>query len=60
MSSLKLTVDVERLEFSAPFRIAGFVFEHQDAILVTLEGDGLRGRAKLAASTSQRYRRAHG
>jgi L-Ala-D/L-Glu epimerase len=46
MSSLKLTVDVERLEFSAPFRIAGFVFEHQDAILVTLEGEGLRGRGE--------------
>jgi L-alanine-DL-glutamate epimerase-like enolase superfamily enzyme len=46
MSTLKLTVDVERLEFSAPFRIAGFVFEHQDAILVTLEGEGLRGRGE--------------
>jgi L-Ala-D/L-Glu epimerase len=46
MSSLKLTVAVERLEFSAPFRIAGFVFEHQDAILVTLEGDGARGRGE--------------
>lgn len=46
MSSLKLTVDVERLEFSAPFRIAGFVFEHQDAILVTLEGEGLQGRGE--------------
>ena len=40
MSSLKLTVDVERLEFLAPLRIACFVFEHQDAILVTLEGRG--------------------
>ena len=46
MSSLKLSVDVERLEFSAPFRIAGFVFEHQDAILVTIEGEGLRGRGE--------------
>src|ERR1700722_10191 len=46
MSPLKLTIDVERLEFSAPFRIAGFVFEHQDAILVTLEGEGLRGRGE--------------
>jgi L-Ala-D/L-Glu epimerase len=46
MSSLKLTVDVERLEFSAPFRIAGFVFEHQDAILVTIEGEGLQGRGE--------------
>jgi L-alanine-DL-glutamate epimerase-like enolase superfamily enzyme len=46
MSALKLTVKVERLEFSAPFRIAGFVFEHQDAIHVTLEGDSLLGRGE--------------
>lgn len=39
MPPLELAVSVERLPFSAPFRIAGRVFEHQDAVVVTL-GDG--------------------
>jgi L-Ala-D/L-Glu epimerase len=43
---MKLSVAVERLPFSAPFRIAGHVFEHQDAIVVTLEQDGRRGRGE--------------
>ncbi len=46
MPALKLTVDVERLEFSAPFRIAGFLFEHQDAVVVTLEQGPYRGRGE--------------
>jgi L-Ala-D/L-Glu epimerase len=41
MGGLKLTVAVEKLPFAAPFRIAGYVFEHQDAVLVTLD-DGMR------------------
>jgi L-alanine-DL-glutamate epimerase-like enolase superfamily enzyme len=43
---MTLSVAVERLPFSAPFRIAGHVFEHQDAIVVTLERDGHRGRGE--------------
>jgi L-alanine-DL-glutamate epimerase-like enolase superfamily enzyme len=43
---MKLSVAVERLAFSAPFRIAGHVFEHQDAIVVTLEQNGRRGRGE--------------
>jgi L-Ala-D/L-Glu epimerase len=46
MPTLSLTVGVEKLEFSAPFRIAGFVFEHQDAVLVTLDDGRHRGRGE--------------
>ena len=46
MPALKLTVQVERLEFSAPFRIAGFLFEHQDAVVVTLDDGRHRGRGE--------------
>jgi L-Ala-D/L-Glu epimerase len=46
MARLKLAVEVERLPFSAPFRIAGFLFEHQDAVLVTLEDGPHRGRGE--------------
>ena len=40
MAGLRLAVAVEKLPFSAPFRIAGRVFEHQDAVVVTLD-DGV-------------------
>jgi L-alanine-DL-glutamate epimerase-like enolase superfamily enzyme len=46
MGSLRLTVAAEKLAFSAPFRIAGRVFEHQDAVLVTLEDGTHRGRGE--------------
>ena len=46
MPALKLTVEVERLEFTAPFRIAGHVFEHQDAVVVTLDDGRHRGRGE--------------
>jgi len=49
MPQLRLTVSVERLEFSAPFRIAGFLFEHQDAVVVSLEDTaGHRGRGEAS------------
>jgi L-Ala-D/L-Glu epimerase len=48
MPGLRLTVSVEKLEFSAPFRIAGFLFEHQDAVIVTLEEHGHRGRGEAS------------
>jgi L-alanine-DL-glutamate epimerase-like enolase superfamily enzyme len=47
MRMLRLGVAVEKLRLSAPFRISGFVFEEQEAVVVTLE-DGLhsgRGEA---------------
>ncbi len=46
MSALKLNVRVERLEFSAPFRIAGFLFEHQDAVIVTVDDGVHRGHGE--------------
>ena len=46
MSALKLTVEVERLGFTAPFRIAGHVFEHQDVVVVTLDDGRHRGRGE--------------
>ena len=46
MAPLKLTVKVERLAFSAPFRIAGLLFEHQDAVVVTLAEGRRSGRGE--------------
>jgi L-alanine-DL-glutamate epimerase-like enolase superfamily enzyme len=48
MPGLKLNVAVERLEFAAPFRIAGFVFEHQDAVVVTLDDGRHSGRGEAS------------
>jgi L-Ala-D/L-Glu epimerase len=48
MPALRLTVSTEKLEFAAPFRIAGFVFEHQDAVLVTLDDGVHRGRGEAS------------
>jgi L-alanine-DL-glutamate epimerase-like enolase superfamily enzyme len=48
MRALKLTVSTEKLEFSAPFRIAGFVFEHQDAVVVALDDGTHRGRGEAS------------
>jgi L-alanine-DL-glutamate epimerase-like enolase superfamily enzyme len=47
MSALKLHIEVEKLRLAAPFRISGFVFEEQDAVIATLD-DGIhlgRGEA---------------
>jgi L-Ala-D/L-Glu epimerase len=48
MQRLRLTVAVEKLEFSAPFRITGFVFEHQDAVVVTVDDGVHRGRGEAS------------
>jgi L-Ala-D/L-Glu epimerase / N-acetyl-D-glutamate racemase len=48
MGKLTLEVAVEKLRLSAPFRISGYVFEHQDAVVVTL-GDGeFHGRGEAS------------
>ena len=47
MRVLHLSIAVEKLRLSAPFRISGFVFEEQEVVVVTLD-DGLhhgRGEA---------------
>jgi L-Ala-D/L-Glu epimerase len=46
MTALRLRVEVERLGFAAPFRIAGFLFDHQDAVVVTLDDGQQRGRGE--------------
>jgi L-alanine-DL-glutamate epimerase-like enolase superfamily enzyme len=46
MTTLRLSVEVERLGFAAPFRIAGFLFDHQDAVVVTLDDGRQRGRGE--------------
>jgi L-alanine-DL-glutamate epimerase-like enolase superfamily enzyme len=48
MAGLRLAVAVEKLPFSAPFRIAGRVFEHQDAVVVTLDDGVHRGRGEAS------------
>jgi hypothetical protein len=51
MRALKLKVTAEKLRLAAPFRISGFVFEEQDAVVVTLQDGDYRGAAKPRAST---------
>jgi len=46
MSGLRLSVAVEKLPFAAPFRIAGHVFEDQDAVFVALDDGAHRGRGE--------------
>jgi L-alanine-DL-glutamate epimerase-like enolase superfamily enzyme len=48
MSQLKLRVAVEKLRLSAPFRISGFVFEEQDAVVVTLDDGEHSGRGEAS------------
>ena len=48
MAALKLTVEKVNLAFSAPFRISGFVFDSQDAVVVTVDDGTHRGRGEAA------------
>jgi L-Ala-D/L-Glu epimerase len=48
MPQLKLRVAVEKLRLSAPFRISGFVFEEQDAVVVTLDDGEHSGRGEAS------------
>jgi L-Ala-D/L-Glu epimerase len=48
MARLRLDVEKVKLAFSAPFRISGFVFEHQDAVIVTVDDGKHRGRGEAA------------
>jgi L-Ala-D/L-Glu epimerase len=48
MGALKLTVEKVNLAFSAPFRISGFVFDSQDAVMVTVDDGEHRGRGEAA------------
>ena len=48
MSKLKLTVAVEQLRLSAPFRISGYVMQEQAAVVVTLHDGEHRGRGEAS------------
>jgi L-Ala-D/L-Glu epimerase len=48
MGKLKMRVAVEKLRLCAPFRISGFVFEEQEAVVVTLEDGSHRGRGEAS------------
>lgn len=48
MAALALSLGVEALPFAAPFRIAGFVFEEQQAVVVTLRDGVHRGRGEAS------------
>jgi L-alanine-DL-glutamate epimerase-like enolase superfamily enzyme len=48
MARLKLDVAVEKLRLAAPFRISGYVFEEQDAVVVTLSDGTHRGRGEAS------------
>ena len=48
MPALNLCVEVEKLRLSAPFRISGYVFEAQDAVVVTLADGEHRGRGEAS------------
>ena len=48
MAALRLTVQKVNLAFSAPFRISGFVFDGQDAVVVTVYDGKHHGRGEAA------------
>lgn len=48
MGRVAMHVAVEKLRLSAPFRISGFVFEEQEAVVVTLEDGAHRGRGEAS------------
>jgi len=48
MKALRLHVAVEKLRLAKPFRISGFVFEAQDAVVVTLDDGTFRGHGEAS------------
>jgi len=48
MAKLSLEVRTEQLRLAAPFRISGYVFEHTDAIVVTLRDGDHAGRGEAS------------
>ncbi|HEY2682453.1 MAG TPA: dipeptide epimerase [Steroidobacteraceae bacterium] len=48
MQRVKLSIAVEKLKLSAPFRISGFVFESQDAVVVSLDDGRHQGRGEAS------------
>jgi len=48
MPALQLTVSTEKVRLAAPFRISGFVFEHQDLVVVTVREGTYCGRGEAS------------
>jgi len=48
MAQRLLEVRAEKLRLAAPFRIAGYVFEHSDAIVATISEGGAQGRGEAS------------
>lgn len=48
MTGLKLSVERWKLPFKAPFRISGYTFDVQDAVVATLDDGVHRGRGEAA------------
>jgi L-alanine-DL-glutamate epimerase-like enolase superfamily enzyme len=48
MSAMKLSIAIDKLRLSAPFRISGFVFEVQEVVVVTLDDGTHRGRGEAS------------
>jgi L-alanine-DL-glutamate epimerase-like enolase superfamily enzyme len=48
MSSLRLSVAIEKWPFTAPFRISGFVFKEQNVVCVELRDGNHRGRGEAS------------
>ncbi len=48
MPALQLAISIEKLRLSVPFRISGFVFEAQDAIVVSLHDGTHSGRGEAS------------
>ena len=48
MRVLQLSIAVEKLRLSAPFRISGFVFEEQEVVVVTLDDGPHNGRGEAS------------
>jgi len=48
MTGVKLSVAVEKVRLSAPFRISGYVFEEQEVVVVTLREGARLGRGEAS------------
>src|SRR6185369_5601580 len=48
MAALRMHVAVDKLRLAKPFRISGFVFETQDAVVVTLDDGTFRGQGEAS------------
>jgi L-Ala-D/L-Glu epimerase len=48
MPTVQMSIAVEKLRLSAPFRISGFVFEEQEVVVVTLKDGSSSGRGEAS------------